>query len=87
MKAVLVVYCLIELVGITICLQLGFKLDSEWMQWKNEHLREYESDTHELERYVIWKSNKAYVDVHNELKDEFGYFLALNQFGDLVSKE
>ena len=66
--------------------ELAFKVDSEWQTWKEKHDRDYENEIHELERYVIWKSNKAYIDAHNELEEEFGYRLALNQFADMVSR-
>ena len=66
--------------------ELVFKVDSEWQTWKEKHDRDYENEIHELERYVIWKSNKAYIDAHNELEEEFGYRLALNQFADMVSR-
>lgn len=77
-------YVLVELVGVALSVELAFKADSEWLSWKKEHSKAYETDIHELERYVTWKSNKEYIDTHNELKDQFGYHLALNQFGDLV---
>lgn len=79
-------YVLVELIGIALANeeQLAFKVDSEWLEWKKEHSRVYETDIHELERYVTWQSNKAYIDAHNQLKDQFGFHLALNQFGDLV---
>lgn len=32
------------------------------------------------------QSNKKYIDLHNEYADVHGYTLAMNEFGDLVSK-
>ena len=75
----------LAIVSTGVSVELGFKGDGEWLSWKKQHSRVYETDIHELEKYVTWKSNKAYIDAHNELKDEFGYILTLNQFGDLVS--
>ncbi len=75
----------LAIISIGVSVELGLKGDKEWLSWKKQHLRNYESDIHELEKYVTWKSNKAYINAHNELKDEFGYYLSLNQFGDLVS--
>lgn len=57
----------------------------EWFAWKRQHQRNYTSDFEELERYIIWRSNKLYVHYHNKYADTFGYTLRLNQFGDLVS--
>ena len=45
----------------------------------------YESEVEELHRHTIWQANKKYVDEHNAHKDMFGYTLAMNEFGDLVS--
>ena len=39
----------------------------------------------ELERHIIWLSNKKYIEEHNANTDLFGYTLSLNRFGDLVS--
>ncbi len=86
MRSYEVVYGLVYLFCTAVSVEAELETDSEWLVWKKGHNREYESDIHELERYVTWKSNKAYIDAHNELVDEFGYNLALNQFGDLVSK-
>lgn len=58
--------------------------DHEWKQWKHLHTKCYASNNEELERYVIWQTNKAYVEYHNALADNFGYTLALNKFGDMV---
>lgn len=70
-----------------ICVELAFKTDREWLKWKEDYSRSYESVVHELERYVTWKSNRAFIGAHNELKDEFGYTLAMNQYGDMSSSE
>ena len=61
-----------------------FKHDPGWLGWKAEHTKSYESDIHELEKYVTWVSNTALIDAHNALRSSFGYTLAMNQFGDLV---
>ena len=45
------------------------------------------SKQEELERHIIWLSNKKYIEEHNANTDKFGYTLSLNQFGDLVSPE
>ena len=69
-----------------VCVELAFKTDREWLKFKENYSRSYESVVHELERYVTWKSNLAFIGAHNELKDEFGYTLAMNQYGDMVFK-
>lgn len=71
-----------------VCLANGqdfaFKQDTGWLKWKQKHDRSYESDIHELEKYVTWVSNNAMIEAHNSLKSEFGYTLAINQYGDMV---
>ena len=57
----------------------------EWIAWKQEHQRNYSSNLQELERYIVWRSNKFYVRQHNSHSDDFGYTLKMNQFGDMVS--
>ena len=87
MKISTILCCIVSLAIISngVSVELGFKGDGEWLSWKKQHSRNYESDIHELEKYAIWRSNKAYIDAHNERKDKFGYVMAMNQFGDLVS--
>lgn len=58
--------------------------DHEWSNWKQKHMKYYASDNEELERYVTWRTNKAYVEYHNALAQDFGYSLVLNTFGDVV---
>ena len=65
--------------------EFTFKQDSNWLSWKQKHDKNYESDIHELEKYVTWISNNALIEAHNELESEFGYTLAMNKFGDMVS--
>ncbi|XP_041379493.1 silicatein-like [Gigantopelta aegis] len=57
--------------------ELAFKQDSEWLTWKQKHDKSYESDIHELEKYVTWISNRAFIEAHNQLKSDFGYRLAI----------
>lgn len=61
-----------------------YQLGEEWHLWKAENEKMYTSDREELERHLIWLSNKKYIDGHNANKDIFGYTLAMNQYGDMV---
>lgn len=38
----------------------------------------------ELEKHIVWLSNKKYIEEHNANADKFGFKLAMNQFGDVV---
>ena len=60
-------------------------LHTEWLSWKKRHGRRYPNGKRELERFAVWKSNKVYIDYHNAFEETFGYRLAMNQFGDVVS--
>jgi len=57
----------------------------EWTSWKDYHGKSYESEREELEKHIVWLSNKEYVDQHNANSHIFGFTLALNHMGDMVS--
>ncbi|XP_064388733.1 procathepsin L-like [Halichondria panicea] len=62
-------------------------LRGEWQLWKRSHNKRYPTDRRDMERFAVWKSNKVYIDYHNQFKNVFGYNLAMNQFGDLSAEE
>ena len=59
----------------------------EWQLWKTEHGKSYESQREELERYLVWLSNREYINAHNKnaQSSDCGYTLQHNHFSDLVS--
>ena len=57
----------------------------EWSLWKSKHSKAYDTDLEELERHLVWLSNKEYIDQHNANAVLFGFTLAMNHLGDLVS--
>ena len=57
----------------------------EWSLWKAENGKIYKHLGEEMERYAIWLSNKKYIEQHNSFADNFGFSLAMNEFGDMVS--
>ena len=58
----------------------------QWLQWKQRHNKQYESSLEELERHLVWLSNKRYIEQHNANSHIFGFTLAMNHLGDVVSK-
>jgi len=62
-----------------------FEFLEEWQMWKQQHRKEYQSEREELERHLVWLSNKKYIEQHNANSDIFGFTLAMNHFGDLVA--
>lgn len=74
-------------VTLTVCASGApkYQFAEEWSLWKNEHAKKYESELEELERHLVWLSNKEYIDQHNANADLFGFTLAMNHLGDLVS--
>lgn len=66
-------------------IDLAYKTDYDWLSWKQQHNQAYEGELLELERYILWQSNRALVNAHNEYASLFGYTLELNKFADLVS--
>ena len=61
-----------------------FEFVEEWNLWKSQHQKSYESELHELDRHLVWLSNKKYIELHNANSHVFGFTLAMNHFGDLV---
>ena len=57
---------------------------ADWQLWKSVHNKLYRSSEEERDRYSIWRSNKAFIEAHNNNSAEFGYTVRMNQFGDLV---
>lgn len=58
----------------------------EWHLWKNAHGKNYNSHLEELEKHIVWLSNRAYVEHHNinARKGFYSYQVKLNHFADLV---
>ena len=61
-----------------------FRFPQEWQLWKAEHGKLYSSELEELEKHLVWLSNKKYIEAHTAASDVFGYTLELNKFADLV---
>ena len=58
----------------------------EWDAWKATHSKSYGSNLEELEKHIVWHSNRAFIKQHN-INAELGvysYQLKLNHLGDLV---
>lgn len=88
------------LCGIISCLSicgLGLGLESlkgavfeaveEWHLWKATHGKSYTSNLEELEKHIVWRSNKAYIEQHNinAKRGIYSYEVKLNHLADLVS--
>ena len=64
-----------------------YELKEEWNLWKTQHGKHYESEYVELERHLVWLSNKEYIEHHNANADVLGFKLAMNHHGDLVTSK
>lgn len=62
-----------------------YKHHEEWRWWKKIHTKNYKSYQDELERHLIWLSNRKYIEQHNANDHIFGFTLAMNYWGDMVS--
>ena len=62
-----------------------FQHAEEWQMWKTQHGKNYGSQRGELERHLVWLANREYINGHNKNAHIFGFTLALNHFGDIVS--
>lgn len=63
-----------------------FEAVEEWHLWKAAHDKSYDSTLEELDKHIVWRSNKAYVDQHNinAKTGFFSYEVQLNHLADLV---
>ena len=82
MKILVVVVCVLS-VGLT---EVQYQHPEEWQLWKTEHGKSYESQREELERHLVWLSNREYINAHNKNSDVFGFTLSMNHLGDIVSQ-
>ena len=64
--------------------QAKFKYHEEWKWWKKAHGKNYHNHQEELERHLIWLSNRKYIEQHNKNSHIFGFTLAMNYWGDMV---
>lgn len=64
--------------------ELHYEFLDEWRLWKTHHEKSYGTDMEELERHLVWLSNRKYIEAHNTNADVFGYTLAMNSLGDMV---
>ena len=62
-----------------------YELVEEWNMWKGHHEKTYATDLEDLNKHLVWLSNKKFIALHNANSHIFGYELAMNHFGDLVS--
>lgn len=62
-----------------------YELVEEWNLWKGQHKKSYDNEVEELDRHLVWVSNKKYIEVHNLNSHVFGFTLSMNHFADLVS--
>ena len=62
-----------------------YEFVEEWKLWKAENERMYHTQQEELERHLVWLSNRKYIEAHNNNFNIFGYTLAMNGFGDMVN--
>ena len=81
MKSVFVVVCVCVLVSG----EVQYQHPEEWQLWKTEHGKSYQSQREELDRHLVWLSNREYIDSHNANSHIFGFTLAMNHLGDIVS--
>ena len=65
--------------------EVQYQHREEWQLWKGEHGKSYESQREELERHLVWLSNREYINAHNKNAHIFGFTLEINHFGDIVS--
>ena len=63
-----------------------YEFVEEWNLWKTQHQKTYGSDLQELDRHLVWLSNKKYIELHNANSHLFGFNLAMNHFGDMVRR-
>lgn len=58
----------------------------EWEVWKATHSKRYDSMREELEKHIVWHSNRVLIEQHNR-NTKLGFYsyqVKLNHLGDLV---
>ena len=77
---------LLSIVGLSLASSMPhYEFVEEWNLWKGQHKKTYANDLEELDRHLIWVSNKNYIEAHNRNSHVFGFTLAVNHFADMVS--
>ena len=71
--------------GLVACQHSKYQISKEWNSWKARHGKSYETQKEEMERHLVWLSNREYINAHNENEESVGFTLGMNQFGDMVS--
>nr|CBY80149.1 silicatein yellow variant [Tethya aurantium] len=66
---------------------IHYEFKEEWQLWKNQHSKSYQTELEELEKHLVWLSNKKYIELHNANADTFGFSLAMNHLGDMTDYE
>ena len=75
---------LILLAELTEAVVVHYQFPEQWKAWKTEHGKNYSSELEDLDRHLVWLSNKKFIESHNANEDYFGFGLGMNSFGDLV---
>ena len=76
--------CLLLLCScVSLCLGAGlegarYQHVEEWKLWKGTHSKSYESSKEDMEKHIVWLSNKEYIEQHNKNAHIFGFTLAMN---------
>jgi hypothetical protein len=60
----------------------------EWEVWKTTHRKSYDSSVEELEKHIVWHSNRVLIKQHNINADLgiYSYQVKINHLGDLVRR-
>ncbi len=66
-------------------LNVSFKYKEDWENWKQTHSKKYTDVVDELLRHLTWLSNLKFIEMHNANAHIFGFELAMNHLGDMVS--
>ena len=77
--------------GILILLVLGVSSivhssgndELDWLRWKLQYNKEYETKESEQTHRRIWERNKAYIEAHDS-RDDVTFSMELNHFADQV---
>lgn len=74
--------------SIALCAKMPqYEFVEEWNLWKGQHQKKYDSELEDLDKHLVWLSNKKFIELHNANSHIFGFDLAMNHFGDLTDLE
>lgn len=83
---VMVVVLLLSSFSLLVATTASVQYTEEWLAWKKQYGKEYDSHSEEQNQQMIFETNLRRIEEHNSKPGQQWFTMAMNKFGDLVSK-